>query len=361
MPEASFGLTLERVDALRLIEACYEQTADDTRWGCTLATVLSSMLGDWTAGVMFSTYSVDAGGGLQLHTLGGDDRCAALIERFQRAAGGDSAPGPLAFARAVNHCTDRGRFLDRTYGSSSPTVAAISELPRQHQEALRHHLPWPRGDTLGLFCSLDGAGGVQLGTASPSSQRPPARRRAALMQLSEHLAVGYWLRRQRASSPPSAAPEVVAVYAPEGRRLDRVASSGDRTLEASLVDAVRGMDRARCRQRKHAPDETAALWRAFVAGRYALVESFERGGRRVVLAVRCRSPRPALSAREAAVALAAARGLPNKLIGDELGISASTVGVHLRVALRKLGCPSRRLLSTWLQPQTALQRDGAAS
>jgi two-component system, NarL family, nitrate/nitrite response regulator NarL len=338
------------MDALRLIEACYGEAADDASWGSALATVLSSLLGDWTDGVMCTTYRVDAGAGLQPLSISGDARCAALVARVERRARTGPAHGPLGLAAEVNRSPERHRFLRATYGAASPTVAALTELARPHQEPLRQHLPWPEGDMLCMFGSLDDGFGVKLGTASPSWQVPSARRRAQLVRLSEHLAVGYWLRRQRAGAPASAPAEVVAVFAPEGRQLDRAPSTGDRTLQERLVDAVRGMDRARCTQRKHAPDEATALWQAFVGGRYALVETFERGGRRVVLAVRCRSPRPELSAREAAVAHAAARGLPNKLIGDELGISASTVGVHLSTALRKLGCPSRRLLSAWLNP-----------
>jgi DNA-binding CsgD family transcriptional regulator len=344
------------MDALHLIEACYAEGADDPSWGSGLATALSGILGDWTDGVMCTTYRVDAKQGLQPLTFSGDARCAALVARVERRARNARVQGPTSFAAAVNQSPERQRILRTTYGASSPTVAAFTEFPRREQEPLRQHLPWPQGDMLALFGSLDDGFGVKLGTAGPSWQVPSPRRRAELLRLSEHLAVGYWLRRQRAGWPTSAPPEVLAVYAPEGRRLDRAPASGDRALEARLVDAVRGMDRARCRQRKHAPDETTALWQAFVAGHYALIESFERGGRRVVLAVRCRSPRPALSAREAAVALAAARGLPNKLIGDELGISANTAGVHLRTALRKLGCPSRRLLSAWLHPK-GISRD----
>lgn len=337
------------MDTLHLIECCYAEAADDTSWGSTLATALSRMLGDWTAGVMCSTYRVDVSDGLKVLSLSGDDRFAGFVARLQRAAGDATARGPLDFIEAINRSQHRNSFLRGTYGTKSPSVAAFSELPRQHQDPVRQHLPWPCGDTLGLFGSLDGSHGINLGTASPASQGPSARQRAELVRLSEHLAVGYWLRRLRAGSQPSAPAEVAAVYAPEGRRLDRAPPAGDRSLDARLVDAVRHMDRARCRQRKHAPEEASERWQALVAGKYALIESFERGGRRVVLAVSCRSPRPALTARELAVARRAARGLPNKLIGDELGISASTAGVHLAVALRKLGCPSRRLLGAWLR------------
>ncbi|MET0412963.1 MAG: hypothetical protein ABW217_16775, partial [Polyangiaceae bacterium] len=187
------------MDALRLIEACYSDATDDQGWGSGLATVLSGMLGDWTDGVMCTTYRVDVSNGLQLLTVSGDARCAALVARVERRARSAALPGPLAFAAALNQAPERQRILRATYGASTPTVAALTEFPRQGQEPLRQHLPWPQGDMLALFGSLDDGFGVKLGTAGPSWQVPSARRRAELVRLTEHLAVGYWLRRQRAS------------------------------------------------------------------------------------------------------------------------------------------------------------------
>ena len=48
-----------------------------------------------------------------------------------------------------------------------------------------------------------------------------------------------------------------------------------------------------------------------------------------------------LSAREREVVKALCKGLPNKLIAAELGISPSTVRAHLVAVMRKLGVGSR--------------------
>ena len=78
--------------------------------------------------------------------------------------------------------------------------------------------------------------------------------------------------------------------------------------------------------------------------RWTLVDTYERDGKRFVVArrndVRMLLP-SALSPRERQALGFAALGDSNKLIAYELGISASTVGVLLYRAAQKLGCHSR--------------------
>lgn len=122
--------------------------------------------------------------------------------------------------------------------------------------------------------------------------------------------------------------------------------------DSRLVDALRRMDPARCTRTARSREDARALWLALLAGQFAILESFDRDGRRIVLAVRDRSRRQVLTPREAAVVRAAARGLSNKEIGSELGMATGTVGVHLASALRKLGLPNRRGLIQWLPELT---------
>jgi len=51
-----------------------------------------------------------------------------------------------------------------------------------------------------------------------------------------------------------------------------------------------------------------------------------------------------LSAREREVALLAARGLGNKAIARELGVTEGTIKLHLHAIYRKLGIKSRFVL-----------------
>lgn len=89
------------------------------------------------------------------------------------------------------------------------------------------------------------------------------------------------------------------------------------------------------------------VWAALVAGRWAVMDSFDRGGARFLLARKRGSSRPpadveaSLTSREREVVWLATKGHSNKLIGDELGIAASTVAGHLAKASAKLGVTSR--------------------
>jgi DNA-binding CsgD family transcriptional regulator len=86
--------------------------------------------------------------------------------------------------------------------------------------------------------------------------------------------------------------------------------------------------------------------------RWTLLDEFERDGKRYLIAVRDESSSEGLallSSRERQVVAYAARGLPNKVVGCELGIATSTVGVLLARARAKLGVRSRQELLGKLQ------------
>ena len=91
-------------------------------------------------------------------------------------------------------------------------------------------------------------------------------------------------------------------------------------------------------------DISGALRQGLRSGRWALVRSYERDGEVYVIArrsppavTRCNS----LSCREREALGFAIRGVTNKVIAYEMGITASTVGVLLHRAARKLDCQTR--------------------
>jgi DNA-binding CsgD family transcriptional regulator len=120
-------------------------------------------------------------------------------------------------------------------------------------------------------------------------------------------------------------------------------SSAPGAEREQVLDLARSMDRWRSSRRQRSPAEALALFRAVKSSEYALLETIDHGSQRTVVALR-RPGGTGLTPREAAVCQFAADGMSNKLIGAELGISASTVAVHLSAALRKLGCPNRAAL-----------------
>ena len=117
---------------------------------------------------------------------------------------------------------------------------------------------------------------------------------------------------------------------------------------AVLRDAVERQETARGRLRTD-PDRALEIWMGLVAGRWSLVDRYEKGGRRYLVARRNESDvsePAALTSRERAVARLAAIGLSNKWIAYELGLSASTVATHLAFALRKLKLKTRTELAS---------------
>lgn len=325
---------------LDFIEACYEAASSEADWGARLAEGMARVVPE-ALGVMAAPYRIEPSG-ISYGKVVGDVRFAAEPAY---------AMASRRIVEAANAFPHRKTMLSLGFGASTPRITVVSELPPQMAATVRSVMPWPDSDIVSLFGSLDGKQGYVMSPGGSGRFRISRHRRRQFTRLSEHLAAGY---RLRALSPTASSLEngAAAVCTPDGRVLH---DAGDApALSERLVDAVRGMDRARCRRQKRTPEEATELWQALLVGQYMLVETFERSGRRLILAVRCRTPRPALTRREAAVAALAARGAANKTIAADLGLATSTVGVHLAAALRKLGCPSRRALSQWLQARGGL-------
>jgi len=112
------------------------------------------------------------------------------------------------------------------------------------------------------------------------------------------------------------------------------------------------------------PQEVMAAWRALYEGRWTIVSSVERDGRRFLVArpdvplrgtehqpsaevAGDRGPRPPprLSTQEMRVLAELAKGHSNKAIAYDLGICTSTVATLLARAARKLGCKDRLALA----------------
>lgn len=170
--------------------------------------------------------------------------------------------------------------------------------------------------------------------------------RTVLDAVSAHLGAAMRLRRlaytQRADDDV-----VEGVFTPDGRMLDARGQARETAVRAPLLDAVRRSERARLRGATE--EERLEVWTSLVEGRWSILESVERDGKRLLLA--CRNdpktaPLRALTERERAVVSCAAYGHAYKFIAYELGIPLSTVAATLGRALRKLGVASRTELVT---------------
>lgn len=152
-------------------------------------------------------------------------------------------------------------------------------------------------------------------------------------------------RRLRAALAVTEAEHAIeAVFTPSGR-LEHAEGEGQTPgARSALHEAVVRQERARGRQRREDPELATEAWTALVSGRWSLVDRYEHGGRRYIVARRnelaVADPR-ALTRRERIVVQLTVLGKTNKLIGYELGLASSTVATHVSSAMRKLGVASR--------------------
>ena len=170
----------------------------------------------------------------------------------------------------------------------------------------------------------------------------PSTHRRMLDAMGAHLGAALRLRRAlRGAGPTGDDATTDAVVSPAGKVLDARAPIARQSL-AALVEAVRRTERARLR--RTSAEERLALWTALFEGRWSIVETVERDGKRTLLACRNEPETAALrrlTALEGAVAQYAALGHSYKYVAYELGISVSGVAAHLGRALRKLGLRTR--------------------
>lgn len=120
-----------------------------------------------------------------------------------------------------------------------------------------------------------------------------------------------------------------------------VGPSSNRDL---LRRVARGVDRTRGSLREGDRGRSVELWSALLDGLWTIVDQFDSGGRRFIVARR-NEPRVVergrLSCRERQVLELAACGHANKVIAHDLGIPHGTVASALARAMRKLGVGSR--------------------
>jgi DNA-binding CsgD family transcriptional regulator len=165
-------------------------------------------------------------------------------------------------------------------------------------------------------------------------------------RIAAHIASGARLRRTKdAAIAFDRTHAAEAILSPSGKLEHAEDAAKSAEARDALATATRDMDRARGRLRRSDPDEAVGIWTALVAGRWALVDHFDHDGRRYVVA-RKNDPEvvptaSVLTPREQQVLAYAAMGQSNKLIGYTLGLSSSTVAMHLSSAAQKLGVKSR--------------------
>jgi len=195
-------------------------------------------------------------------------------------------------------------------------------------------------------CGLHGPDGTgnSVALCAPRKELGPARpfeHRLARSVL-PHVAAALRLRRSLTGLGLETA-SAEAVFDRNGRCKNAQGMGAPGSARAVLRSAVLRMER----QRGRSSDDPESAREALIEGRWSLVDRFESGGRRFIVAYRnppgVLDPRR-LSPRERDVAVRIAQGMSHAGVAAELGISASTVGSVAMAVVNKLGLGSAREL-----------------
>ncbi len=316
-------------DLLRVVEAGYDDLADERAWLQGIADAARVLLDDGL-GLFANVYQLAPRGESPKRTPFVTAGNVVDAKKRQRAIDRDSPP----------------EVIEATFGRSQ--VATLNEVLGHPVDArlapVNDQLaPYGARDAMGLVTVEPNGLGLSINVAlrAPRILSPVFRER--WLRVMAHLGAGLRLRRQTGDEE--------AVLDLSGQLHDAKGQAQEAESRSALRHAARAIDRARARRRS-APDEALAAWRALTEGRWSLVDRFESDGRHFLIA-RPNAPRPTvgargLTAREACIVALAARGRSNKLIAYELGLSIGTVGTLLSRAARKLGVRSRaQLVIEW--------------
>ena len=209
-----------------------------------------------------------------------------------------------------------GMFRRGVFGAASQLIWPL--VPGYRQLFQRFQID----DLTAVITSDPSFRGCLLAAPTPRRRYSP-RTRYLWRKLSAHIAAGLRLRRLLAP--------LLEAHADAGN----LPRNPGEALRAALVRidgsrAMRGSD----------AEQAIDLWGGLVAGRWSLVQHFQRDGRRYFLAYRndpAVAKVRALTPRELMVWSYAATGRTNRLIAHTLGLSVPTVARHLGRARRKMG------------------------
>ncbi|HEY4117646.1 MAG TPA: helix-turn-helix transcriptional regulator [Byssovorax sp.] len=336
---------------LDVLEAAYQQIPDDASWLHGVASRFDAALGDGS-GTIAVLQNLEPGAPRRFEEavgVGMGDwwrQQLAVFENIPRSTYQAFARGGSVYywsqlheAITAHEPEAAAYFAAQARAMFGMTDAELFARARAG-DPIYTALPLER---MGIAC-LDG-GGRGVGVVIPLrrvAERPLSdAERDVWGRVAAHVATAARLRRRSAGDE---AP-IEAVVTPSGRVEHAVGAATSARAREILRAAAVSQDRARARGVMGRDLAFATEhWRALVAGRWSLVDAFERDGRRYLVA-RANEPRVGgharLTAREAQVASYVALGHANKLIAYELGLSPATIAGHVARAQKKLGATSR--------------------
>jgi DNA-binding CsgD family transcriptional regulator len=323
-------------DLLSVLEAAYEPAESDEKWLSGVVAAVAPLL-DHGKGVVGAFYELLPSGHASYSGL--VPGSPAVMEFLGVAGRLESEPNTESLSRSI--------WRAPPYGTTSQKSGLGAGWPK-HPAIAKHHVAIGVRDTLGLIGEDPSGKGCLIVVPLRRVYSPPNREADVWSRVAAHIASGLRLRR---AADEAAFDEPEAIVSPSGRIEHASGPAKSREALAAIARAARAMDRARGKLRRRDPDEAISIWRGLVVGRWSLVDSFDYGGRRHLIARRNDVTTPAwkaLTARERQIVAYAALGHSNKLIAYELGLSLSTVAMHLSRAAARVGARSRvELITTY--------------
>lgn len=321
-----------RADAnpIDVVEAAYELDLDDRAWLRNLTQVLFPL--------------VDGGHGVTAYLF---DMATPMTEWLRDEVTIDLPPDRLPIQRAFQLSNSGGRS-EAMHVDPEP-LGALIEATREaglgdlsaDPVVMEHFRRMGVRDYVALRTIEAGGKGICVNAGQREERHFDRKTRKLWARVAAHIAAGRRLRESLATHPDA---DADAVLTPSGRVAHAEGELRSATARAALREAVSRQELARGRLRRDDPAQATEAWVALVSGRWSLVDRYERGGRRYLVARRNAHDLPdprGLTGRERAVVHLAVLGKSNKLIAYELGVSPSTVATYLTSAMRKLGTSSR--------------------
>jgi len=330
-------------DIIGVIEAAYRVEQSEAAW---LETVLDASRPwlDRGLGVLCAIYDVSLASRPRATACAGFDLPDTFDLDLMRGA-----------FRSLSE-TSLHSLLTTSGSSVVPWERRFSDLPEHGATASLPVVPSPFGPSdMLVINAADPTGHGCFISANHRRRHAPSRAERALWdRLAVHFCAGLRLRRRLASGR-TRRPE--AVLTPSGRVAHAEHAAQSRAAREELRDAVIARERARGSQRFRAPDAAVDGWKGLVAARWTLLDSFERDGKRYLLAQRndpAVSWIETLTERERQVVAYASLGRWNKLIAYDLGIAHATVRVLLARAAAKAGVRTRaELVARYVRDRVA--------
>jgi len=315
---------MRKAELLDIVEAAYDVERDEQTWlaGIVNATRLSQGRGLAVFGLLYRLSAA-----FDVHVLAFEG--VNMAERFD----GEVVQQVFTYFNAAARRSLFGRVAGTTSEFGGDVFALIQQSESTRQAGICDYVTVNAMDPTRMGCSLN----ISL----PPIQRLARADRSIWNRVAAHVSAAYRLRRKLGRESLTSGSD--AILSPSGRVEHAEEPAKSREAREELRRAVLAVDRSRTALR-HLPDQALRDWQGLVGARWTLIDYLDSDGKRFVIA---RQNDPAvvgfasLSERELKAVAYASLGHTNKLIAYELGLSASTAGVLLWRAAKKLGTNSR--------------------